>query len=171
MRHYEIVFLVHPDQSEQVPAMVERYRNMITNSGGSVHREEDWGRRQLEFPIKKIHKAHYVLMNIECSKEILDELESAFRFNDAVLRHLTLTCKEAITEKSAMMVEVEREESAKSSDRRPTAPSDDVVDSEAAVVEAPVDPEVDELVPEADVVAEIEAVADVETSPVEEEVN
>ncbi|MCP4331487.1 MAG: 30S ribosomal protein S6, partial [Gammaproteobacteria bacterium] len=77
MKHYEIVFLVHPDQSEQVPAMVERYRNMITGSGGVVHREEDWGRRQLEFPIKKIHKAHYVLMNIECNKEILDELESA----------------------------------------------------------------------------------------------
>ena len=171
MRHYEIVFLVHPDQSEQVPAMVERYRNMIVNSGGSVHREEDWGRRQLEFPIKKIHKAHYVLMNIECSKEILDELESAFRFNDAVLRHLTLTCKAAITEKSAMMMEVEREESAKSSDRRPVASSDDAENSVEEVVEALVDPEVDELVPEADVVAEIEAGADVETSPIEEEVN
>jgi small subunit ribosomal protein S6 len=125
MRHYEIVFLVHPDQSEQVPAMVERYRSMITSSGGRVHREEDWGRRQLEFPIKKIHKAHYVLMNIECSQEVLDELESAFRFNDAVLRHLTLTCKTAETEKSAMLREVEREESAKSSDRRPSASSDD----------------------------------------------
>ncbi len=119
MRHYEIVFLVHPDQSEQVPAMVERYRNMITGSGGAVHREEDWGRRQLEFPIKKIHKAHYVLMNIECGQEALDELESAFRFNDAVLRHLTLTCKAAVTEKSPMLLEVEREESAKSPDRKP----------------------------------------------------
>ena len=118
MRHYEIVFLVHPDQSEQVPAMVERYRKLITGSGGEIHREEDWGRRQLEFPIKKIHKAHYVLLNIECSKEVLDELESAFRFNDAVLRHLTLSCKTAITEKSAMMKEVEREESAKSADRK-----------------------------------------------------
>ena len=118
MRHYEIVFLVHPDQSEQVPAMTERYRNMITASGGAVHREEDWGRRQLEFPIKKIHKAHYVLMNIECSREVLDELESAFRFNDAVLRHLTISCKAAVTEKSAMMKAVEREESAKSSDRK-----------------------------------------------------
>ncbi len=124
MRHYEIVFLVHPDQSEQVPAMVERYRNMITGSGGAVHREEDWGRRQLEFPIKKIHKAHYVLMNVECSKEIIDELESAFRFNDAVLRHLTLSCKAAVTEKSAMMKEVEREESAKG-DRKPAAASGD----------------------------------------------
>jgi len=128
MRHYEIVFLVHPDQSEQVPAMVERYRSMITGSGGAVHREEDWGRRQLEFPIKKIHKAHYVLMNIECSQELLDELESAFRFNDAVLRHLTLTCKAAITEKSAMMAEVEREESAKSSDRKPAPRSADTDD-------------------------------------------
>ena len=125
MRHYEIVFLVHPDQSEQVPAMVERYRSMITNSGGAVHREEDWGRRQLEFPIKKIHKAHYVLMNIECEREILEELESAFRFNDAVLRHLTLSCTAAVTEKSAMMKEVEREESAKSNDRKPAARSED----------------------------------------------
>jgi small subunit ribosomal protein S6 len=124
MKHYEIVFLVHPDQSEQVPAMTERYRSMIENSGGVVHREEDWGRRQLEFPIKKIHKAHYVLINIECSQEILNELESAFRFNDAVLRHLTLSCKSAVTEKSAMMVEVEREESAKTPDRKPAARTD-----------------------------------------------
>ncbi len=141
MRHYEIVFLVHPDQSEQVPAMVERYRNMIINSGGAVHREEDWGRRQLEFPIKKIHKAHYVLMNIECAKEILDELESAFRFNDAVLRHLTLSCKEAITEKSAMMKEVEREESAKASDRKPAAASDDEGAAPAAEAEVVAEPE------------------------------
>lgn len=120
MRHYEIVFLVHPDQSEQVPAMVERYRNMITASGGTVHREEDWGRRQLEFPIKKIHKAHYVLMNIECGKEVVEELESIFRFNDAVLRHLTLNMKKAVTEKSPMMVAVEKEESAKT-ERKPVA--------------------------------------------------
>jgi small subunit ribosomal protein S6 len=131
MKHYEIVFLVHPDQSEQVPAMTERYRSMIENSGGVVHREEDWGRRQLEFPIKKIHKAHYVLINIECSQEILNELESAFRFNDAVLRHLTLSCKSAITEKSAMMVEVEREESAKTTDRKPAARSDAEADTAA----------------------------------------
>jgi len=135
MRHYEIVFLVHPDQSEQVPAMVERYRTMITNSGGAVHREEDWGRRQLEFPIKKIHKAHYVLMNIECSQEILDELESAFRFNDAVLRHLTLSCKAAETEKSAMMKEVEREESSKTSDRKPAASSEGSEETEKATAE------------------------------------
>ena len=133
MRHYEIVFLVHPDQSEQVPAMAERYRTMITNSGGHVHREEDWGRRQLEFPIKKIHKAHYALMNIECSNEALDELESAFRFNDAVLRHLTLSCKAAETEKSAMMKEVEREESAKFSDRnKPAASSEQTATATAA---------------------------------------
>jgi len=179
MRHYEIVFLVHPDQSEQVPAMVERYRNMITGSGGAVHREEDWGRRQLEFPIKKIHKAHYVLMNIECNKEILDELESAFRFNDAVLRHLTLTCKAAVTEKSAMMTEVEREESAKSSDRRPVA-SDDVVDETVKTVEAveaveavetSADTDDVELVSETDVIAEIESDAEVKASKFEEEVN
>ncbi len=124
MRHYEIVFLVHPDQSEQVPAMVERYRNMITQSGGKVHREEDWGRRHLEYPIKKIHKAHYVLMNIECEKDILDELESIFRFNDAVLRHLTLKMDGPVTEKSPMMVAVEKEESAKS-ERRAAAPSEE----------------------------------------------
>jgi small subunit ribosomal protein S6 len=125
MRHYEIVFLVHPDQSEQVPAMVERYRNMITASGGKVHREEDWGRRQLEFPIKKIHKAHYVLMNIECGKEVVEELESIFRFNDAVLRHLTLNMKKAVSEKSPMMIAVEKEESAKT-ERKPAAkPAED----------------------------------------------
>ncbi len=120
MRHYEIVFLVHPDQSEQVPAMVERYRNMVLNADGKVHREEDWGRRQLEFPIKKIHKAHYVLMNIECGKEVVEELESIFRFNDAVLRHLTLNMKKAVTDKSPMMIAVEKEESAKS-ERKPAA--------------------------------------------------
>ena len=173
MRHYEIVFLVHPDQSEQGPAMVERYRNMITGSGGAVHREEDWGRRQLEFPIKKIHKAHYVLMNIECNKEILDELESAFRFNDAVLRHLTLTCKSAVTEKSAMMMEVEREESAKSSDRRPAA-SEEAVDETvetAEVAETPADTDDVEPVAETDVIAEVESDAEAKASKLEEEVN
>ena len=133
MKQYEIVFLVHPDQSEQVPAMIERYRSMITSSGGAIHREEDWGRRQLEFPIKKIHKAHYVLMNIECSQEVLNELESAFRFNDAVLRHLTLSCKAAITEKSAMMVEVEREESAKTTDHKPAPKVDDEANKDAEI--------------------------------------
>ena len=105
MRHYEIIFIVHPDQSEQVPAMVERYRTLVTSKGGQIHRLEDWGRRQLAYPIQKIHKAHYVLMNIECDQEILDELEHAFRFNDAVLRHLTVKVRAAITEPSAMMKE------------------------------------------------------------------
>ena len=134
MKHYEIVFLVHPDQSEQVPAMIERYRSMITGSGGTIHREEDWGRRQLEFPIKKIHKAHYVLMNLECSQEVLNEIESAFRFNDAVLRHLTLSCKSAITEQSAMMAEVEREESAKATDHKPAPKVDEALDDNAEIV-------------------------------------
>jgi len=136
MRHYEIVFLVHPDQSEQVPAMLERYRNMITSSGGNVHREEDWGRRHLEFPIKKIHKAHYALMNIECSKDVLEELESIFRFNDAVLRHLTLTMKEAVTEKSPMMIAAEKEESAKSERRPAAAPAEKKEEAEVAKTEA-----------------------------------
>ncbi|MBB5019890.1 small subunit ribosomal protein S6 [Chitinivorax tropicus] len=105
MRHYEIVFIVHPDQSEQVPAMVERYKNMVVNGGGAIHRLEDWGRRQLAYPIQKVHKAHYVLMNIECSQEILDELEHAFKFNDAVLRHLTLKKTGPVTEPSPMMKE------------------------------------------------------------------
>ena len=105
MRHYEIVFIVHPDQSEQVPAMIERYRTVIKNSGGVVHRLEDWGRRQLAYPIQKVHKAHYVLMNIECSLEILSELEHGFRFNDAVIRHLTIATKTAVTGVSPMMRE------------------------------------------------------------------
>jgi small subunit ribosomal protein S6 len=103
MRHYEIVFLVHPDQSEQVPAMVERYRATIEAKGGKIHRLEDWGRRQLAYPITKLHKAHYVLMNIECDGDTLSELESAFRFNDAVLRHLTIKRKDAVTEASQLV--------------------------------------------------------------------
>ncbi len=105
MRHYEIVFIVHPDQSEQVPAMVERYRTLVTSKKGAIHRLEDWGRRQMAYPIQKVHKAHYVLMNIECDQETLDELEHAFRFNDAVLRHLTIKTKHAVTAPSAMMKE------------------------------------------------------------------
>jgi small subunit ribosomal protein S6 len=105
MRHYEIVFIVHPDQSEQVPAMIERYRTQITAAGGAIHRLEDWGRRQLAYPIQKIHKAHYLLMNIECNQETLDELEHGFKFNDAVLRHLTIVMKEAVTSPSVMMKE------------------------------------------------------------------
>ena len=102
MRHYEIVFLVHPDQSEQVRAMVDRYRSIIESDGGHIHRLEDWGRRQLAYPIEKVHKAHYVLMNVECSKPVLDELESSFRFNDAVLRNLVMARREAVTEESPM---------------------------------------------------------------------
>ncbi|MFQ5982089.1 MAG: 30S ribosomal protein S6 [Woeseiaceae bacterium] len=108
MRHYEIVFLVHPDQSEQVPAMVERYQGMVTNSGGKVHRFEDWGRRQLAHPIHKAHKAHYVLLNVECDDKVLKEITGAFRFNDAVLRHLVIGCKEAITQASPMALAVEQ---------------------------------------------------------------
>lgn len=110
MRHYEIVFIVHPDQSEQVPAMVERYKTMITEASGKIHRLEDWGRRQLAYPINKVHKAHYVLMNIEATPATVEELETAFRFNDAVLRHLTIQTKAAVTEASPMM----REEKSKS---------------------------------------------------------
>ncbi len=102
MRHYEILFMVHPDQSDQVPAMVERYSQVVTKDGGKVHRLEDWGRRHLAYPINKVHKAHYVLMNIECDQKALAELEELFRFNDAVIRHLTRIEKHAITEPSAM---------------------------------------------------------------------
>ena len=110
MRHYEIVFIVHPDQSEQVPAMIERYRTMVTGQkgsapGGLIHRLEDWGRRQLAYPIQKVHKAHYVLMNIECDQETLGELEHAFKFNDAVLRHLIVATTEAKVAPSPMMKE------------------------------------------------------------------
>ena len=112
MRHYEVVFMVHPDQSEQVPAMIERYRNMIESSGGAIHRLEDWGRRQLAYPINKIHKAHYVLMNIECGAEPLKELDSAFRFNDAVIRNLIIKRDGAVTETSLMAKMKEEEEAA-----------------------------------------------------------
>lgn len=103
MRHYEIVLLIHPDQSEQVPAMVERYTALIKNSGGTIHRFEDWGRRQLAYSINKLHKAHYILLNIECGQKVLDELEHSFRFNDAVLRNLVVRCDEAITEPSVVL--------------------------------------------------------------------
>jgi small subunit ribosomal protein S6 len=105
MRHYEVVFIVHPDQSEQVPGMIERYRQLITGRAGKLHRLEDWGRRQMTYPIQKMHKAHYVLMNIECDNETLQELEHAFKFNDAVLRHLTVGMNEAVTAPSPMMRE------------------------------------------------------------------
>ena len=105
MRHYEIVFIVHPDQSEQVPAMIERYKTLVTGRNGQIHRLEDWGRRQMAYPIQKVHKAHYVLMNIECDGETLAELEHAFKFNDAVLRHLTVKTTKAVATPSPMMKE------------------------------------------------------------------
>ncbi len=105
MRHYEVVFIVHPDQSEQVPGMVERYRQMVTGRSGKIHRLEDWGRRQLTYPIQKVHKAHYVLMNVECDNETLGELEHAFKFNDAVLRHLIVKMGGPVSAPSPMMKE------------------------------------------------------------------
>ncbi len=113
MRHYEIVLLIHPDQSEQVPAMLERYKGIVTGAAGKVHRVEDWGRRQLAYQIQKLAKAHYVCLNIECSKETLAEIETGFRFNDAVLRHLTVLKSKAETSPSVMMKAVEKEEARK----------------------------------------------------------
>ncbi|MBO5657907.1 MAG: 30S ribosomal protein S6 [Duodenibacillus sp.] len=113
MRHYELCIIVHPDQSEQVPAMIERYKNLVVEQGGQIHRIEDWGRRQLAYPIQKLVKAHYVLLNIECSNETLAEIENGFRFNDAVLRHLTIKTKKAETAPSVMMKVVEKEEAKK----------------------------------------------------------
>ncbi len=127
MRHYEIVFLVHPDQSEQVPGMLDRYRNSIESNGGKIHRLEDWGRRQLAYPIQKIHKAHYILMNIECDQATLDELESGFRFNDAVIRNLVIRRDKAITETSPL---AKKEES---SDERAPAPAPEVEAAPEAV--------------------------------------
>ena len=123
MRHYEIVFIVHPDQSEQVPGMVERYRAIVGAKGGVIHRLEDWGRRQLAYPIHKIHKAHYVLMNIEIDGETLNELEHSFKFNDAVLRHLTVKMKAAVTTPSPMMKD-EKSKSLLAGDAAPAAPAE-----------------------------------------------
>jgi small subunit ribosomal protein S6 len=130
MRHYEVVFLVHPDQSEQVPAMIERYRTIIEADGGQIHRLEDWGRRQLAYPIAKAHKAHYVLMNIECGQSNIDELTGAFRFNDAVIRNMVIRRDEAVTETSVLAKSEEREE-------RPERPAPaPVAEAPAPVVEA-----------------------------------
>ena len=128
MRHYEVVFLVHPDQSEQVPAMLERYRSMIEGGNGRIHRLEDWGRRQLSYPIAKVHKAHYVLMSIEVEQKTLDDLESAFRFNDAVLRNLVIKRDEAVTEPSPMARS--REEGEERRERGPRPPREDRVADE-----------------------------------------
>ncbi len=133
MRHYEIVFLVHPDQSDQVPAMIDRYRAMVEEDGGTVHRLEDWGRRQLAYPINKIHKAHYVLMNIECGEKALEEIETAFRFNDAVLRNMVMRTKKAVTEPSplAKSKEEETRERKPAPAERPAAPAAETTEAPA----------------------------------------
>ncbi|AZZ93749.1 30S ribosomal protein S6 [Hahella sp. KA22] len=131
MRHYEIVIMVHPDQSEQVPAMVERYTSSVNAGGGKVHRLEDWGRRHMAYPINKIHKAHYVLMNIECSQEVIDELMHNFRFNDAILRDLVIRRKDAVTEVSPIKAAESREQRAPRGEDRPArVVADDVDDSD-----------------------------------------
>lgn len=175
MRHYEVVFLVHPDQSEQVPGMVERYTQLMTDNGGKVHRMEDWGRRQLAYPINKIHKAHYVLMNIECGGETLEELTTLFRYNDAVLRNLIIKAKEAVTEES-LILKGERE----SKERKARAEQKRKMEEEAAAAAAadeaaqPASDDVD-LDPgslaEAGEDAEVASVAEVDEAetPVEEE--
>jgi len=148
MRHYEVVFLVHPDQSEQVAGMVDRYRNMIESNGGKIHRQEDWGRRQLAYPINKIYKAHYVLMNIECDQSVRDELESAFRFNDAVIRNLIMKRDEAITDMSILAKEKVEE-----AERKPRAAEEVTVadDSDEPEVKAETETVSEEV---ADVVSE-----------------
>jgi len=128
MRHYEIVFIVHPDQSEQVPAMIERYRGIVTAKNGKIHRVEDWGRRQLAYLIQKVHKAHYVLMNIECDQEALNDLEHAFKFSDAVLRHLTIRTNGPVTEPSPMMRQEERSSSTDTQNPGISADDSDVDD-------------------------------------------
>jgi small subunit ribosomal protein S6 len=150
MRHYEIVFLVHPDQSEQVSAMIERYRGTIEGDGGAIHRLEDWGRRQLAYPIQKLHKAHYVLMNIECSTGILEELNSAFRFNDAVIRSMVISRKEAVTEPSLLVKRPderrERETPAASAVQEKAAAEDAVDSVEAEAKSAAADEVADDTV-------------------------
>ncbi len=159
MRHYEIVFLVHPDQSEQVSGMVERYRTMIEGHNGKIHRLEDWGRRQLAYPIQKIHKAHYILMNVECEQAALDELESAFRFNDAVIRHMAMRCKHAVTEPSPL-VKSEKEE-------RSEAPAPVAADTETTPdVKAEAEPEVEAA---AEAEPEVEATVEAESDDSEAE--
>ncbi len=129
MRHYEVVFLVHPDQSEQVPGMVERYKGAIENSGGKIHRLEDWGRRQLAYPIEDIHKAHYILMNIECGQPALDELATNFRYNDAVLRNLVMRRKDAVTEESIIM-KAENEDRRRKAEQPARAPREEAAPEE-----------------------------------------
>jgi len=194
MRHYEIVFLVHPDQSEQVPAMVEKYHGMVTESGGSVHRSEDWGRRQLAHPINKIHKAHYALLNVECDFPVIEEIKTAFKFNDAVLRNLVIAREEAVIEASPMAVAVAEEkakekeaqqrrdaravaeaamrtEAAEAAPVEEAAPAEEVVEATAdAAVEEAAEEAVAEAAPEKaeEVVAEEVVAAAVEETSGEE---
>lgn len=131
MRHYEIVFLVHPDQSDQVPAMIEKYRGIIENDGGKIHRLEDWGRRQLAYPIAKMHKAHYVLMNIECGATVREELESTFRFNDAVLRHLCIARPSADTDPSPLAKRDDGDERSRRPEREAETKTEDKAETES----------------------------------------
>ncbi|MFT5812811.1 MAG: small subunit ribosomal protein S6 [Psychroserpens sp.] len=139
MRHYEIVFMVHPDQSEQVSAMIQRYSDIVTNAEGKIHRLEDWGRRQLAYPINKLHKAHYVLINIEAPQAAIDELETSFRYNDVVIRNMIMRTKDAVTEASAMAVAKEdrRDERREVKKEVTDAPATEASDVEAPVAEAP----------------------------------
>lgn len=132
MRHYEIVFIVHPDQSEQVPAMIERYRGIVTARNGKIHRLEDWGRRQLAYLIEKVHKAHYVLMNIECDQQALDDLDHAFKFSDAVLRHLTIRTGGPVTEPSPMMRQEEKAISTTAAETSDELESEDATEGSGA---------------------------------------
>ena len=152
MRHYEIVFLVHPDQSEQVPGMVERYSGLIQSSGGSVHRQEDWGRRQLAYPINKIHKAHYILMNIECGQDVLDELNSTFKYNDAVLRSMVIRRSEAITSESPIM----KQENAEKADKEAREQIKAKADKAEEKVLADQAPEEEADIADTDIVADAE---------------
>jgi small subunit ribosomal protein S6 len=165
MRHYEICFLVHPDQSEQVPAMLERYRGLIEEKGGSIHRLEDWGRRQLAYPIVKLHKAHYVLMNIECDNDTLDELEGVFRFNDAVLRHLTIRRQEAVTEQSEILkAREEKDRSSRDhSDRRRASSDTKPADTKPADTK-PAEAKPDDATEETETKTEVEAVAEADVT-------
>lgn len=171
MRHYEVVFLVHPDQSEQVPGMIERYTQLMADNGGSVHRMEDWGRRQLAYPINKIHKAHYVMMNIECGGETLEELSTLFRYNDAVLRNLVIKRKEAVAEESLILKQEResKERKARSEQKRKeeeaaaaaAAKAAAAAEAEAAAAPAEEAPESEEAAaPEADSAADADSTAD-----------
>ena len=169
MRHYEIVFLVHPDQSEQVPAMVDRYKTVINDASGTIHRIEDWGRRQLAYPIKKIHKAHYVLMNIECSLETLREIENIFRFNDAIIRSLVLKKDQAVTETSHLTNEKLRDDAAPRREARSEETVTETKDSEESTAEtttAAAETAAEEVIEE--VIEEVAAVAEELESAIEE---